>query len=65
MQQQDIIKRQLAEKVTDFIKPAIPYLIIDLKRRLKRLTKSSGLISGRLRQNCGKNRVPKIVPNWK
>lgn len=32
MHQQDLIVRQLAQKVTDFIEPAIPYLIIGSKK---------------------------------
>lgn len=42
MRQQDIIIRQLAEKVTDFIEPAIPYLIIGSKKAAEEADKKFG-----------------------
>lgn len=42
MRQQDIIVRQLAERVIDFIEPAIPYLIIGTKRAAEKAGKKLG-----------------------
>lgn len=42
MRQEDIILRQLAEKVTDFIEPAIPYLIIGSKKAAEEADKRFG-----------------------
>ena len=42
MRQQDIIMRQLAEKVTDFIEPVIPYLVIGSKKAAEEAVKKVG-----------------------
>ena len=42
MRQQDIIIRQLAERVIDFIEPAIPYLIIGTKKAAEKAEKKLG-----------------------
>jgi hypothetical protein len=42
MRQQDVVMRQLAEKVTDFIEPAIPYLIIGSKKAAEKADKKLG-----------------------
>jgi hypothetical protein len=39
MQQQDVIMRQLAETVTDFIEPVIPYLVIGSKKAAEEAVK--------------------------
>jgi hypothetical protein len=42
MRQEDIIIRQLAERVTDFIEPSIPYLIIGSKKAAEEADKKLG-----------------------
>lgn len=42
MRQQDIIARQLAQKVTDFIEPVIPYLVIGSKKAAEEARKQVG-----------------------
>jgi len=42
VRQQDIVVRQLAEKVTDFIKSAIPYLVIGSKKAAEEAGKKLG-----------------------
>lgn len=42
MQQQDIIMKQLAQRVTDFIEPVIPYLIIGSKKAAEEAVKKVG-----------------------
>jgi hypothetical protein len=42
MRQQDIIMRQLAERVIDFVEPAIPYLIVGTKRAAEKAGKKLG-----------------------
>ncbi len=42
MQQQDIIMKQLAQQVTDFIEPVIPYLVIGSKKAAEEAVKKIG-----------------------
>jgi len=42
MQQQDVILGQLAQKVTDFIEPVIPYLVIGSKKAAEEAGKKTG-----------------------
>lgn len=42
MRQQDVILRQLAQKVTDFIEPVIPYLVIGSKKAAEEAGKKVG-----------------------
>lgn len=42
MRQQDVILRQLAQKVADFIEPVIPYLVIDSKKAAEEAGKKVG-----------------------
>lgn len=42
MRQQDVIIKQLAQKITDFIEPVIPYLVIGSKRAAEEACKKVG-----------------------
>jgi hypothetical protein len=42
MQQQEIINKQLAQKIVDFIEPVIPYLIVSSKRAAEEACKQVG-----------------------
>ena len=42
MRQQDVIMKQLAQKVTDFIEPVIPYLVIGSKKAAEEAGKKVG-----------------------
>lgn len=42
MRQQDVVIKQLVQKVTDFIEPVIPYLVIGSKKAAEKACKQMG-----------------------
>lgn len=54
MQQQDVIIKQLAQKITDFIEPVIPYLVIGSKKAAEEADKEVGLEVWETKKNLWK-----------
>jgi hypothetical protein len=62
MRQQDIIIRQLAERVIDFIEPAIPYLIIGTKKAAEKAETKLGPETCRVMNNLWEKFCPEDCP---
>lgn len=63
MRQQDVIIKQLAQKITNFSNLLSPIWSLGLKKRLKKPANRWGLKSGRLYENYGENYVLHSVMN--